>query len=312
MTPTITVNRRPLKTRLKAQWRLYVLLAPAIILTLVFSYAPLAGWYMAFTDYKLGGSMFAGKWTGLKQFANFFSGSMDAMYTVRNTLAINLMNLFISLGVAMVFTLLMNEVRSRRTKKLVQTASFFPYFVSWVITYMIFSAFLASKTGIVNRMIVSLGMRKKGINFLGDPDYSWGLILFVNIWKNLGYDSVIFLAALAGIPTEQYEAADIDGATRLQKIWYITLPGLMTTLVMLLIMNSGWIFSSNFEQFYLFTNSTNWETMEVLDVYIYNYGLKKLNFSYATAVGIIKTFASIVMFSIVNFTAKRLNGRSLL
>ena len=170
MTPTITVNRRPLKTRLKAQWRLYVLLAPAIILTLVFSYAPLAGWYMAFTDYKLGGSMFAGKWTGLKQFANFFSGSMDAMYTVRNTLAINLMNLFISLGVAMVFTLLMNEVRSRRTKKLVQTASFFPYFVSWVITYMIFSAFLASKTGIVNRMIVSLGMRKKGINFLGDPD----------------------------------------------------------------------------------------------------------------------------------------------
>ena len=98
----------------------------------------------------------------------------------------------------------------------------------------------------------------------------------------------------------------------MQKIWYITLPGLTTTLVMLLIMNSGWIFSSNFEQFYLFTNSTNWETMEVLDVYIYNYGLKKLNFSYATAVGIIKTFASIVMFSIVNFTAKRLNGRSLL
>ena len=312
MTPLISVNKRSLKARLKAQWRLYVLLAPAIILTLVFSYAPLAGWYMAFSDYKLGSSMFSGKWTGLKQFSNFFDGSMDAMYTVRNTLAINLMNLFISLLVAMVFTLLINEVRSRRVKKLVQTASFFPYFVSWVITYMIISAFLASKTGIVNRLIVSLGLRKKGVNFLGNPAYSWGLILFVNIWKNLGYDSVIFLAALAGIPTEQYEAADIDGATRLQKIWYITLPGLVTTLVMLLIMNSGWIFSSNFEQFFLFTNSTNWETMEVLDVYIYNYGLKKLNFSYATAVGIIKTFASILMFSIVNFTAKRLNGRSLL
>ncbi len=301
-----------LGVRIRAHWRLYVLLGPGLILTAIFSYAPLAGWYMAFSNYKLGGSMFAGEWTGLRQFRNFFSGSMDAMYTVRNTLVINLMNLFISLLAAMVFTLLLNEVRSKRVKKVVQTTTFFPYFVSWVITYMIFSTFLASKSGLVNQMIVSLGLRKKGINFLGDPDYSWGTILLVNIWKGLGYDSVIFLAALAGIPTEQYEAADIDGASRLQKMIYITVPGLTTTLVVLLIMNSGWILSSNFEQFYLFTNSTNWETMEVLDVYIYNYGLKKLNFPYATAVGMIKTFASIIIFSIVNFTAKRLNGRSLM
>ena len=308
----LSQQKQTLGSRIKAQWRLYVLLAPAVILTTIFCYAPLGGWYIAFSDYKLGSGIFDGAWTGLKQFKSFFDGSMDAVYAIRNTLVINLLNLFGSLTCAMIFTLLLNEARSKRLKKVVQTASFFPYFVSWVITYMIFSTFLSVKSGLVNQAIVGLGLRSKGINFLGDPDYSWGTIFMVDVWKYIGYNSVIFLAALAGIPTEQYEAADIDGATRFQKIWYITLPGLVPTLVMLMIMNSGWILSSSFEQFYLFSNGMNWETMEVLDVYIYNYGMKKLNFSYATAVGIIKTFASIIIFTIVNFTAKHLNGQSLM
>ena len=141
--------------------------------------------------------------------------------------------------------------------------------------------------------------------------YSWGVILFVNFWKSIGYNSVIFLAAISGIDQEQYEAASIDGASHMQKIIHITLPGLMPTLVMLLIMNSGWIFSSNFEEFNLFSNSVNWQTMEVLDVYVYRYGLKLLDYSYATAVGVIKTIASLIMFFLVNLVAKRINGRSL-
>ena len=167
------------------------------------------------------------------------------------------------------------------------------------------------QTGVINVLLQDLGFIDKGINFLSDAKYSWGVILFVNFWKSIGYNSVIFLAAISGIDQEQYEAASIDGASHMQKIRHITLPGLMPTLVMLLIMNSGWIFSSNFEEFNLFSNSVNWQTMEVLDVYVYRYGLKLLDYSYATAVGVIKTIASLIMFFLVNLVAKRINGRSL-
>ncbi len=303
---------KPFGVRLKRQYQLYLMLAPAIILVVIFAYAPLSGWIMAFTDYELGKNMFTAPWVGFKEFISFFTGVNDAWYTIRNTLVINLMSLFVELVAACLFAILLNEVQFKRIKKIVQTSSFFPYFVSWVITYMIFNSFLAVKTGVVNQVLVDTGLTNQGINFLGDARYAWGLILFVNVWKSIGYNSVIFLAALAGIDQEQYEAANIDGATRFQKIAYITLPALAPTLVILLIMNSGWILGSNFEEYYLFTNSSNWERMEVLDLYIYNYGLKHLNFSYATAVGVVKTFASIIIFTLVNFTAKRINGRSLM
>ncbi len=308
MERTVTPMKKSFFIRLRQQYQIYLMLLPAMIVAAVFSYVPLSGWIMAFTDYQLGQNMFQSKWTGFTQFSSFFSGANDALYTVRNTIVINLLSLFIGLFVACAFAILLNEVRLRCFKKFVQTTSFFPYFVSWVIAYMIFNSFFAVKSGVVNQLLVGGGIIGSGINFLGDPKYSWGMILFVNIWKSLGYNSVIFLAALAGIDQEQYEAAEIDGASRFQRINHITIPELTPTLVVLLIMNSGWIFASNLEEFYLFCNDSNYSKMEVLDIYIYNYGLKYLNFSYATAVGIVKTIASIGMFWIVNATAKKLKG----
>lgn len=300
-----------LKT-MRSQYRIYVMLLPMVILVTIFSYLPLAGWVMAFTDYNIGMSMFSGKFVGLKEFINFFSGANDAGYVIVNTLGINLISLFVELVSACAFAILLTEVKLKSFKRTVQSISFFPFFISWVIAYSIFNTFLAIDSGLINIIMVKLGLIKSGINFMGAPEYSWGVMVFINFWKYLGYNSVIFISAIAGIDQEQYEAAVIDGASRIDKIRYITLPALIPTFVVLLIMNSGWIFNSNFDQFFLFRNEGNWKRMEVLDVYIYRYGLKLLDFSYATAVGIIKTFASLIMFYTVNKIAKKISGKSML
>ncbi len=302
---------RSLLRKIAAQHRLYVMMLPMLAAVTIFSYIPLSGWVMAFTDYRIGGSLFGGEFIGLRQFKFFFTQANDAFYVLRNTLVINLCSLAINLTSACAFAILLNEVRTNWLRRIVQSVSFFPFFVSWVITYTIFNTFLSMQTGVLNVVLKDLGLLETGINFLGDPKYSWPVIIFVGFWKSIGYNSVIFLAAISGIEQEQYEAASIDGATHMQKIRYITIPALAPTLSVLLIMNSGWVFNSNFEEFNLFSNSVNWQKMEVLDVYVYRYGLKMLDYSYATAVGIIKTVASLIMFFTVNVIAKRVNGRSL-
>lgn len=304
-------KKKSLLSRIAEQHRLYIMMIPMLVAVTLFSYVPLSGWVMAFTDYQIGGSMFGGEFTGLKQFTYFFTQAADSAYVIRNTIVINLSSLAINLVSACAFAILLNEVRTSWARRIVQSFSFFPFFVSWVITYSIFNSFLSMQTGVINVLLQDLGLIDTGINFLSDPDYSWGLILFVNFWKDIGYNSVIFLSAISGIDQEQYEAASIDGATHMQKILHITLPALAPTLAILMIMNSGWIFSSNFEEFNLFYNSVNWQKMEVLDVYVYRYGLKMFDYSYATAVGMIKTFASLIMLFLVNTLAKRFNGHSI-
>ena len=287
------------------------MLLPTLAFVTVFSYIPLSGWIIAFTDYRLGSNIFNNKFVGFKEFKYFFTGVNDAGYVIVNTIAMNLMATFCCIVAACVFAIMLAEVRNRSIKRSIQTLSFFPFFVSWVITYNVFNSFLAVDSGVINNLLKLMGM-KSGINFMGNPAYSWGLMIFVNIWKYIGYDSVIFLAAIAGIDQEQYEAAGIDGAGRMAKIIYITLPALIPTIVMILVLNSGWIFRANFEQFFLFYNRSNWSKMEVLDIYIYRYGLRQLDFSYATAVGIIQTFASLIMVFTVNYVAKKLRGQSIM
>ena len=156
--------------------------------------------------------------------------------------------------------------------------------------------------------LVKAGVIKRGINILGDAKYSWPLMIFVNLWKFTGYNCVLFMAAAAGIPMDQYESAEIDGASRFQKAIYITLPSLLPTAAVLLIMNSGWILNSSLDMFMVFQNTTNLETMEVLDMYIYKYGLKLMDYSYATAAGIAKTAVSLLLLVIVNKSVKKLSG----
>ena len=300
-----------LQKKLWQQKGLYMMIAPAFLCILIFNYVPLFGWIMAFTDYSPGVDMLKAPWAGLKYFKEFFADGGDAKRVIVNTLVMNIGSLSIGLVAALCFAIFLKEVRWKKFQKIIQSVTFFPYFMSWVIIYAVVYALFSNSSGAVNNVLISLGIISEPINLLGNAAYSWALIIIVNVWNILGYNSVIFISAIAGIPDEQYEAAVIDGAGRLQKIRFVTLPNLMPTLVVLIIMNSGWIFNSGLDQYFVFTNSMNISTMDVFDYYIYRFGLKLGNYSYATAVGIVKTCISIILLVIVNKTSKKLTGRSI-
>lgn len=304
----IQINKPTLLQRIRRQKWVLLMLLPLLVLTIIFSYVPLVGWVMAFTDYHIGAPLFGNAWTGLTQFVRLGAYSDDLLRLLRNTVVINFVSVFNNLFCALVLTLLLREVKWRFGAKAVQTVTFFPYFVSAVIAYAIFNGLLSVNSGAINMALVKAGVIKRGINILGDAKYSWPLMIFVNLWKFTGYNCVLFMAAAAGIPMDQYESAEIDGANRFQKAIYITLPSLLPTAAVLLIMNSGWILNSSLDMFMVFQNTTNMETMEVLDMYIYKYGLKLMDYSYATAAGIAKTAVSLLLLVIVNKSVKKLSG----
>ena len=303
-------NWRNLLKRVSRYRLVYLMLLPGLLLTAVLNYAPMGGLYMAFSNYRIGRPIFSSEFVGLAFFRYVIRDSTIMLSVLRNTLVMNILCIFTGLVVALFFAIMLNEVGSRKVRKTIQTVSFMPFFLSWVIVYNILQVFFSGGTGIVNVFLMERGIIDEGIMFLSDPRYSWGLITFSNLWKVLGYNSVIFLASLAGIDTGLYEAANIDGADRLHRIKYITLPSLIPTLQIILILNFGWIFSPNFDQFYIFTNAMNRQTMEVFDMFIFRFGMRQLNFSYATAVGILRSVAGFIMLIMVNQISKKLEGSS--
>jgi len=306
----IVKNKRSLWTKIKMQKYLLLMLSPALILVAVFHYAPLYGWIMAFTHYRIGHPILAGEFTGLLQFRRFF-GSNDLGWLLRNTLVINVSSIVLNLVVAVILTILLKEVLWKFGAKVVQTVSFFPFFISWVMAYAVVAQLLSVNTGLINRLMVEWGVIDRGINFLGNPNYSWGLMIIMNMWRWTGHNTIIFLAAVSGISPEMYEAASLDGANRFQKVRFITLPHLLPTLCVMLILNSGWVLNNSLEQFFIFTNATNWERMEVLDMYIFRFGIRLLDFSYATAVGIVRSIVSIILLFLVNHIVKQLSSREI-
>lgn len=306
-----TVSKKSTFFIIYQQKLLYLMVLPAFLLTLVFSYIPLAGWIMAFQNYRVEKGVFASEFVGLRQFQRFFLEGNDYAYLIKNTLGMNILSLIIGMLASVLFAILVKEIKSKVFSKTIQSVTFFPFFISMVIVYAIMHALFASSSGAVNETLINLGVIEEGINLLGDKKYSWFIIITSGLWKSLGYNSVIYLAAIAGIPSEQYESAEIDGAGRFGKIIHITIPNLLPTITVLLIMNSGWILSSNLDQYFVFTNPTNWETMEVFDMYIYKYGFKLFNVSYATAVGIMKSMVSLLLLFGVNCLSKKVNDKSI-
>lgn len=305
-------GKKKLLLKLNRQKWLLLMLLPSFICIIFFNYIPLSGWYIAFSEYKLGGGIFDGEFVGLKYFLKIIEESSDLGYLIRNTLVMNGVSIFQNIFVALVLAILLKEIRWKKGGKIIQTVTFFPYFVSWVISYAIFWSLLAVNSGAINQVLKANGIIQKGLNVLGDPKYSWTLIILLNLWKNTGYNTVIFLSAISGISTEQYEVAALDGANRFQKIRYITLPNLLPTAAVLLIMNAGWVLNSSLEMMFIYNNATNWSRMETLDMYIYKFGLSMLDFPYATAMTIIKTLVSILLLLFVNWVTKRLTKTSLI
>lgn len=285
-----------------------------IIFLAVFAYAPLYGLVLAFKkdlEYiNIQWMIEYGSWVQFQQFKDFFNDP-DFANIMFNTLGLNILQLLINFPAPILFAILLSELISDRFKKFVQTVTFFPHFISWVIFGGIFLNMLDYDTGIVNTLFVKLGIVKDPVNILGDQKYFWAIIICTSLLKGLGWGSIIYVAAISGIPAELYEAARIDGANRFHKIWYVTIPSIAPTITLFFIMSISGLLNNGIDHIWVFQNAQNIERSEVLDTYIYRYGIPKWRYGYATAIGLLKSIVSLVLLVLGNAVCKKVSGRGI-
>lgn len=258
---------------------------------------------MAFQDFKPNLGILKSKWVGLKYFKEVFNAPFFYM-ALQNTLGMSLLGLVFGFLTSIGFALLINELRFLPFKRFTQTVSYLPHFVSWVVTANIVSSML-SLSGPVNELLVYLNIIKEPINFMAKTNYFWGLVVVADIWKETGWGAIIYLAAMTGIDSQIYEAAELDGVNRIQKVWYITLPGIAPTIAILLVLSVGNIINIGFEKQWLLGNAITYPKALVLDKYALDYGITHTRYSFGTAVGIFKSVVSIIMLLLANYAAKR-------
>ncbi|MGC5774151.1 sugar ABC transporter permease [Paenibacillus sp. JNUCC31] len=301
--PTI-VAKTPLLKRLRSQKQLMFMSLPIVAYILVFSYYPIWGWVMAFQNYSPAKSFAQQEWVGLKHFK--FLLTDDAFLNVlRNTIAMSVINMVLGFVTAIVFAILLNEIKNKFYKRTVQTISYLPHFLSWIIVTGIVASSLSVDGGIVNVVLMKLGLIQEPIMWLSVPEYFWGIVGASHVWKEVGWNAIIYLAAITSIDPSLYEAAEIDGANRYKKMLYVTLPGIKSIVIILLIMNMGWILEAGFEVQYLLGNGVVVDWSQTIDIFVLKYGLQIGNYSLATAAGIFKTVVSITLIFAANSISKR-------
>ncbi len=276
-----------------------------VIYGIIFYYLPLGGWVMAFEDYKPKDGLFHSAFVGLANFKQLFS-DVTFVRVIRNTLAMGVINLAATFIMAIVFAILLNEVQSKGGKKVVQTISYLPHFLSWIIVTGILHDAL-SGSGIINELLVGLHLIVEPINFFAHTKYFWPIVAFANVWKETGWNAIIYLAAITSIDPSLYEAASMDGAGRWAKIKHVTLPGIKPTIIILLLMNVGNVLNAGFEIQYLLGNGLVQSVSQTIDIYVLKWGISQGDYAIGTAAGIFKSFVSIVLIVIANQIAKR-NG----
>lgn len=281
------------KTKLKLTWPLHLMLIPAIISVVIFSYLPMVGIVIAFQDYFPSKGFFGSPWIGLEHF-KYLTTLPDVAIVVRNTLIISILKICLTLFVALTVALLLNEVRGLFFKRITQTTLLFPYFISWVILGGIFIDIFSTK-GAINNLIVTLFNLEKGIYFMGDPEWFRIIIIATHVWKEMGYSMVIFLAAITTIDPSLYESALIDGANRWKQTLYITIPSIAPMIILLLTLSLGGILNAGFDQIFVMYNSLVYETADIIDTYVYRLGLMSAQYSLATAVGLFKAVVGFIL-----------------
>lgn len=300
--------------KLFAQRQLILMSLPMVIYIVIFAYVPLWGWLMAFQNFrpKPGVSILEQTWVGLDQFKFLF---MDEGFfrVLRNTLGMSFISLILGFVTAIGLALLLNEIKKTAFKRVIQTISYLPHFLSWVIVTGLVSMALSTEDGIVNIILVNLHIIDEPILWLGEGKYFWGIVGLTNVWKEVGWNTIIYLAAIASVDPSLYEAAEIDGAGRYRKIWNVTLPGIRPIIVILLIMNVGWILNGGgFDIQYFLGNGQVIDWSETIDIFVLKYGLKIGNYSLGVAAGIFKTVVSIILLYCANIIAKRLGEERLI
>lgn len=285
---------------------MYALLFPALVYFAVFKYIPMAGIIIAFKNYNLALGLWDSPWVGLKNFKDFINGVYfwDIM---RNTIIISLYKLLFGFSAPIVLALLLNEVYTQWFKKIVQTITYLPHFLSWVIVYGLMVALLAPGDGLFNMILKENGIQP--ISFLTEPAWGRLLIILSEIWKDIGWGAILYLAALAGIDPSLYEAARIDGASKWRQLWHVTLPGIRGVIILMLILKLSHILDAGFDQIFMFANSFNQEKIDIIDTWVYREGLERLKIGLATAVGLFKAIIGFILVLAANKLAKKFDGQ---
>jgi len=289
-----------------------------VLFLVIFSYVPMFGIIMAFKDYKITSGVqgiFTSDWVGLKYFSEFVN---DYKFgdLVRNTLVISFLKIVFAFPIPILFAVMLNELRGMVFKRIVQTVSYLPHFISWVVVLGLAYVFFSAQDGIINTLLMTLNVIDKPLDVLTNPDKFWGLAVMSAIWKEAGWWTIIFLAAIAGINPAMYEAAQLDGAGRLKRIWHITLPGIQGAVIVVLVMSigsllGGGLVGSNFEQSFLLGNSVNSDTSEIVQTYAFKVGLAEGRFAYAAAIDLVQSVISVFLIFTSNYIAKKLSGQGL-
>ncbi|MBQ0001101.1 MAG: sugar ABC transporter permease [Clostridiales bacterium] len=296
---------------LKKYWQLYLLLLLPMVYLLVFKYSPMSYILIAFKEYKLNMSVFEMPWAaqnGMKYFIKAFK-NRDFIVALRNTISLNLLDLIAGFPAPIIFALILNEIPFKKFKKTVQTVAYMPHFLSWVIISGLCLQLFAPSSGLVNMVINNLGF--DSVPFLNSPNHWVATYILTGVWQSFGWGSIIYLAAIAGISPELYEAASVDGAGRFKKMWHITLPGIRPTIVVLLIMNLGNILGSGFDRPFAMQNPLVMEVAEVLSTFVYKNGIKGLQFSLTTAVGLFQSVVCLFFLLLSNWLSRRLGERGI-
>lgn len=295
----------------KRELQLFLLALVFALFVVAFCYVPLLGWSIAFIDYNPGKSLFQQKFVGLANFKLLWSSKRDLGMAVRNTLALSGLSL-LTMPVPLIFAILLSELPFKRLSKLTQTISALPYFISHVLLYAVCFSLFSPTDGAVNVILRLFYGPDYTSNLLAQPDVAWRMQTFICLYKGMGYSAIMYLSAMSGIDQELYDAASVDGAGRLAKILHVTIPGIMPTFIVLLVLNiAGMLSGAGFDQYYVFQNPMVLNKLEVLDTYIYKIGLRQNNFGFATAAGMLKSLISVMLLMLANRISKLVRGSSL-
>ncbi|WJH37350.1 ABC transporter permease subunit [Paenibacillus sp. CC-CFT747] len=294
--------------RLRRNWDLYLLILPVLVFFVIFEYVPMYGVQIAFKNFIATKGIWGSPWVGFRHFERFFE-SYYFWRLITNTLGIGLYQLVVGFPVPILLALMINEVRSKKFSRLVQTVTYAPHFLSTVVLVGMLYIFLSPQTGLVNLMLSWFGGSR--IDFLTEPAWFKSVYVLSGVWQQMGWSSIIYLAALTGIDPQLHEAARVDGATRWQRIWHVNLPGILPTITILLILHMGTLLSVGFEKVYLLQNSLNMTASDVIATHVYHKGIIDGQYSYSAAVGLFNSVINFILLISVNRIARKMNGTSL-
>lgn len=297
-----TVPQHRFRRFVSHNWRLYLLLLPALAWLIVFCYAPMYGVTIAFKDYKVKAGIMGSPWAGMKYFDQFFSTSI-AVKSIRNTLLLSMYSLIFSFPAPIIFALLLNLLNNQRFKKFVQTLSFAPHFISVVVVVSMMNIMFAPSNGWVNHLITNLGGNE--ILFMTRPEYFRTMYIASGIWQDMGFGAIVYIAALAGVSPELHEAAIVDGASKMKRLIHIDFPSILPTITIMFILSVGNLFSVGYEKAFLMQNTINTDVSEIISTYVYKVGLQNAQYSFSTAVGLFNSVVNFILLLTVNTLARR-------